>query len=313
MCQCGLFNNCNGSCEFCLIKDDKGFTLPEIYVEIERAIENIKYISAQEQNWTNFYSDGISVLGGEVYYMTDAHYRELFLKLIDTIIEEVLRKSPNPHCRYSTVTNGNYDPNNLLFPVVDKLRDEVGLGKVDINFSYDFKYRFKDEDQRKRVLNTINSFHERYNYCAGIQMILTQNVIDKFLYEGWRPSTWVKENAPGNQLVFLYPHPIHRGNNYQGEKNLAGFNFKRKSLFEFLRILRDEEPTTYESFICSCRNSAIFKHTMLFYKGTEASSEQLPMLSDGKEIINPKCGHSVLYQCYSDTDRCMMCDLEALT
>ena len=34
-----------------------------------------------------------------------------------------------------------------------------------------------------------------------------------------------------------------------------------------------------------------------------------PKLSDGKEIINPNCNHSVLYQCYKDSDKCILCDI----
>ena len=312
MCQCGLFNNCNGSCKFCLIKDKGKLSMKEIYVEEERTIENIKFIATQERNWTNFFSDGISILGGEVYYIQDEHYKELFLKIVDTIIEYVLKVSPSPRCRFSTVTNGNYDPNNLLFPVVDRLQEAVGLGKLDINFSYDFKYRFATPEQEQRVRNTINAFRQRYEYCAGIQMILTQDVINKYLYEGWRPRKWIEENLPGNQLAFLYPHPIHRGNDYSGAKNLEGFNFTRESLFKFLRVLKVEDPVIYEAFVSSCRNSAVFKYTMLYDKGDSGTAQQDPRLSDGKEIINSKCGHSTLYQCYSDTDKCMMCDLEAL-
>lgn len=312
MCQCGLFNNCNGSCSFCLIKDKNSMTLPEIYEEERKAIENIKYISTLKNNWTNFFSDGISILGGEIYYITDSKYKELFMELIDTVIEYVLKVSPNPRCRYSTVTNGFYDPENLLFPVIDKIRDEVGLGYVDVNFSYDFSYRFKDKRQEEKVRDTITRFHERYNYCAGIQMILTQEVINKFLYEGWRPSKWIEETLPGNQITFLYPHPIYRGNNYTGSKNLDNFNFSRESFLKFVRLLKEEEPLIYESFISSCKNSAVFKYTMLYNKGEYGDSCQVPFLSDGKEIINQHCNHSTLYQCYSDSDKCMMCDLEAL-
>ena len=38
---------------------------------------------------------------------------------------------------------------------------------------------------------------------------------------------------------------------------------------------------------------------------------QQPKLTDGKEIIT-ECGHSELYRCYADSDRCMLCDLVAL-
>ena len=39
--------------------------------------------------------------------------------------------------------------------------------------------------------------------------------------------------------------------------------------------------------------------------------DQQPTLSDGKEELS-ECGHSVLYKCYSDSDECMLCDLELL-
>ena len=34
-----------------------------------------------------------------------------------------------------------------------------------------------------------------------------------------------------------------------------------------------------------------------------------PHLTNGKEILNKVCGHSILYQCYADSNKCMFCDL----
>ena len=47
--------------------------------------------------------------------------------------------------------------------------------------------------------------------------------------------------------------------------------------------------------------------------GRELSDEytEQPVLTDGKQIL-AECGHSVLYRCYSDSDKCLLCDLEAL-
>lgn len=311
MCQIGLFNNCNGSCKFCLIKDDRFYEMDEIYEEIERAKENIRFIAKQPDNWTNKYSNGISVLGGELFYMKDEKYKQLFLELIDVIIEEVLTKSPNPDVRFSTVTNGYYDPEWLLFPVIDKIRDAVGIQHVDVNFSYDFKYRFKNDAHEKRVRDTINAFHERYNYVTGVQMILTQDVVNRII-DGWLPKTFIDEYFPGNQLALLYPHPIYRGNDYSGAWNLPDFNFTRGSFIKAMGILKRDDPRAYEAFWRSAHNSAVFKYTMLFVKKHGASAEQLPLLSDGKEIINEDCNHSILYQCYSDTRKCMLCDLDMM-
>lgn len=286
--------------------------MEEIYTEIDRVKENIRFIATQEDNWTTKFADGISLLGGELYYLHDEKYKEKFLELIDVIIDEILLKSPSNRCRYSTVSNGFYDPEWLLFPVIDRIVERAGIQYVDMNFSYDLMYRFKNEAHEKRVRDTINAFHDRYNYMVGVQMILTQNVIDKMVNEGWRPQKFAEETFPGCRLAFLYPHPIYRGNNYTGAKNLPHFNFDRKSFFKAMDILKREEPFTYAAFQASTRNSAVFKYTMLYVKKEAGYSTQPPILSDGKEVINPKCGHSVLYQCYSDTDRCMLCDLEGM-
>lgn len=312
MCQAGIFNNCNGSCRFCLLKDRTFFTMDEIYTEIDRTMENIRFISKQPENWTNKFSDGISILGGELFYMTDEKYKQKMLELVDVIIEEVLKVSPNPHVKFSTVTNGYYDPENLLFPVIDKIVDAVGTHHIDVNFSYDLKYRFKNEEHEKRVRDTINAFHDRYNYTTGVQMILTQDLIDKILNEGWRPEKFIAEKMPGNMLCLLYPHPIQRGNDFSGAMELPGFNFKRSDFLKAMQILKAEEPKTFEAFYRSCHNSAVFKYTMLYEKKEIGDAYQVPKLCDGKEIANRKCGHSILYQCYVDTRRCMLCDLEAI-
>ena len=45
--------------------------------------------------------------------------------------------------------------------------------------------------------------------------------------------------------------------------------------------------------------------------GSDDVTEQ-PKLTDGKEVLMVDCGHSVLYKCYADSDRCMLCDILAL-
>ena len=82
--------------------------------------------------------------------MQDKDYQSSFLELIDVIIEKILKVSTNPNCRYSSVTNGLYDP-TFLYTVIDKIVDAVGIDKVDLNFSFDLKYRFKSDDDKQLV------------------------------------------------------------------------------------------------------------------------------------------------------------------
>ena len=172
MVQIGLWNNCCNNCQFCLLKSKIPESEEGMIKQIRDVQKNLDYI-----DWKNDFSAGISLLGGEIYYITNPKIQEAYLELIDDIIEKVLKVSNNPCCRYSTVTNGLYEP-TFLFKVIDRIVEKVGIGFVDVNFSYDLKYRFTSEERRKLCIENINKFHKRYNYKVGIQMILTQYLID---------------------------------------------------------------------------------------------------------------------------------------
>lgn len=70
-----------------------------------------------------------------------------------------------------------------------------------------------------------------------------------------------------------------------------------------------------ERFLSSVTNSSTFKYTGLQDKDLEyipQDVKQKPILSKDKVEINPKCNHSTLYQCYSDSDRCLLCDINTI-
>lgn len=300
MLQFGVMPNCNGSCDFCLREERKFYTKERILESLTMVGKNIEYL-----DFTKNFTCGVSLLGGEIFFMEDEDYQNALLHLIDIIIEHVLKKSPNPNVKFSTVTNGNYDP-TFFYKCIDKIVDAVGIKAVDVNFSYDMKYRFKSEDQRLRVLKNINDFHNKYDYKVGVQMILTQYVIDMWKRGEFDVNKFIEENIPGNNLCFLYPHPVKTG------IILPDFQFKRADLLEFVRYLKEVNEQVYASFVQSTKNSAVFKWTGMRDRSRPKDFTQEPTLSDGKDIINPKCGHSVLYQCYSDCDDCMLCDLMTL-
>jgi hypothetical protein len=296
MVQYGIMPNCSGDCDFCLLHDKDFLMLEQIYTAIDKIKINLDVI-----DWKKQFSNGISLIGGEIYFLQDETYQRKFLELIDDIINKIILVSPNPNVKFSCVTNGNYDP-TFLYKVVDKIKDAVGLKYLDLNFSYDIKYRFKNEEQRLKVLKNINDFHKRYNYSAGVQMIMTQYLIDSVFNGSFNITDFLNNEIPGNMLCFLYPHPIHGG------KTLPDFNFKRKDFFKFLTYLENNYRQIYNGFIMSTYNSAIFKYTGMNEK-VFGNPKQPPVLSDGKQILNNVCSHSVLYQCYSDSNKCMLCDI----
>lgn len=298
MLQYGLWANCCNECDFCLREERIPYPKEKQLYMINAVKENIDTI-----DWKKDFSYGISILGGEIYYITDKELQDAYMSLIDKIIDVILLPSENPNCKYSTVTNGLYEP-SFLYRVVDRIAERAGIQYVDLNFSYDLKYRYKSEERRLLALNNINEFHRRYNYCVGVQMIMTQYVINMWKEGKFDVNKFEQEVIPGNMLSFLYPHPIHTG------IKLDDFNFNRKDFLMFLKYLKNECPRVYMSFLLSTKNSGTFKYTGLRDRIIDDKfSKQKPVLSDGKEIINQKCGHSILYQCYTDTDKCMLCDL----
>ena len=297
MVQFGVWSNCCNACDFCLREERIPYSKEKQLYYLDMIKKNIEYI-----DWKDKFSYGISLLGGELYYITDKDLQKSFLELIDVIIEKILKVSPNPECKYSTVTNGLYDP-TFLYQVIDKIVKEVGLKAIDVNFSYDLKYRFKSEEDRLKVLKNINDFHKRYNYNVGVQMIMTQYVINEWKAGRFDVNKFMEEEIPGNYLTFLYPHPIRTG------KKLDDFNFNRTDFLDFIQYLKDECCNVYLSFLHSTKNSGTFKYTGLQNR-VHPSVDAQPVLSDGKEIINENCGHSIIYKCYSDCDDCVLCDLK---
>lgn len=296
MVQYGLWANCSNNCKFCLLKNKKFSSKAQMLNMIKSVINNIDYI-----DWKNKFSAGISLLGGELYFITDQELQEEFLLLIDKIINKVLKVSTNPICRYSSVTNGLYNP-EFLYKVVDKISSEVGIEKVDINFSYDLLYRYQSASDSELVLRNINDFHNRYDYEVNVQMILTQNVIDLWKSGEFDVTDFINTKIPGNALTFLYPHPIHGG------IELPKFRFSRLDFIKFMNYLRMNCPREFNNFYYSTINSGVFKYTGLVDRQYNMDDTQVPKLWDGKEVLS-SCGHSTLYKCYSDCNHCMLCDL----
>lgn len=298
MVQYSVWPNCNNNCKFCLRKERLPYSYEQQVQSIQNICSNIQHI-----DWTQ-YPYGVSLLGGELYNIKDARLQSMFLQLVNCIIDDVIMPLDNDECKISSVTNGIYDP-SFLFTVADLIKSKVGIKHLDVNFSYDIKYRYSSECARKQVINNINAFHDRYDYRVGVQMILTQYVIDAVKTGKFDIRAFVDENIPGNIITFLYPHPIATGH------ALHDFNFKRSDFLHFLNYLRSYNYEMFLNFIYSTRNSSTFKYTGLRERKKifNIDCNQQPVLSDGKETISPECGHSVLYRCYADSDKCVLCDI----
>ena len=251
MVQYDLWNNCSNSCDFCLIYRKRILNNEQMIERIDQIIANINYVG---DRWTTQFSDGISLLGGEVYFITDLKVQEKLMELIDHIINKILlpNKVLGHICKYSTVTNGIYQP-DLLFRMIDRIVEKAGIEFVDVNFSYDLKYRFHTEESRLLCLENMRKFSERYNYRIGAQMVVTEYLIDMINNKEFDIGEFQNKIVPNSIVEFLYPHEVHTG------KVLDDFQFPRD---KFLRFLIWLKANYYENFINYCdsiNNSSIFK------------------------------------------------------
>lgn len=303
MVQYGLWPNCTNKCDFCLLDDREYKTEAERLHILSIIKENI-----QSVDWSNKFSDGISLLGGEIFYTDSEKVKESFLDLIQLVINLIFKQSDTSVL--SVVSNGIYNPDILLIPTLDLLKEYDVLDRFNLNFSYDVKYRFHTEESRLQCISNINLVYDKYGINPLVQTCLTQYLIDMHLNNTFNLFAFKEKYFPHSELAFLYPHKIKTG------KQLDDFFFSRNSLFEFIRWMKKNNYNKQlDNFIQSVINSSQFKYTGLWDR-----SEINTWNEDNRKMINQEptlerkqilteCGHSQLYRCYSDCNRCMLCDL----
>ena len=74
MVQYSMWSNCSNHCDFCLIKDHNHYSKKDQIDNIRRIRENIKHV-----DWVNEFSYGISLLGGELYFIEDKEIQDEFM------------------------------------------------------------------------------------------------------------------------------------------------------------------------------------------------------------------------------------------
>ena len=299
--QYGIWPNCCNACDFCLNLREEFYSKEKQIQMIRNVKENIKLI-----DWKGKFYHGISLLGGELYFITDEEIQNEFLSLIDTIIDYIIIPVNKSECKYSTVTNGLYDP-AFLFRVLDKFAEKDLLNSVDLNFSYDLKYRFKTEQRKELCESTIIATVNRYpKLDVYVQMITTQHLINEY---NKNPNIFkdLEKKFGIKCLNLLFPHKHNTG------KVLEDFYLKRNSFLEFLYKLADTDIERVMRFVSSIRNVDTNAYVGLYRREQVEKDNinvmQQPMKEDVKMQINPNCGHSVMYQCYEDSDKCLFCDI----
>lgn len=300
--QYGIWPNCCNACDFCLNLREKFYTKEKQIQMIRNVRTNIDFL-----DWENKFFNGISLLGGELYFITDEDIQKEFLELIDDIIEKIILKAKSTTCKYSTVTNGLYNP-EFLFKVLDKFDKLDLMDYVDLSFSYDLKHRFHTEERKQLCESNIIKTVERYpKLKVYVQMILTQNLINEY-NKNKNILKDIENKLHIESLNLLFPHKHNTG------KELTDFYFNRRDFLHFLYDLNATDKQKVIQFVSSIVNVDTNAYIGLYRRQTAEDEEninveQQPLKEDVKLLLNPDCGHSIIYQCYADSDKCLYCDL----
>jgi hypothetical protein len=294
MLQYLLWTNCNNNCKFC-IRGDKS----DAYTNTSDMITSVKraYTSIKTQDWSK-YDGGISVIGGELFYVTDQKLQAELLLLFKLICEEILTKRENTHL--VLITNLIYDV-TFLENVLNIFRSFGVESQVQLHTSFDIKYRYKNTEDQNLYFNNIKRLRSTYpNIKITVQCIVTQYFIDAVTTRVFE----IESFEDTYDVKFALLVPLKSNLSIQ----LQDFFPKRREFINFLVKLATDNPLVFRQFV----NSAKYAFTSKDFIDTQNDEELIPSNS---AILYPdvlKCGHSDIYLCYSDSDNCMLCDIEAL-
>ena len=294
MLQYLLWTNCNNSCKFCIRGDklDAYTNTRDMLVSVEKAKTSIL-----NQDWSK-YSGGVSVIGGELFFIEDKTLQIALKELFIIICDKVLSVRDSVHL--VLISNLLYDI-SFLREVLDIFKERNLLSQVQLHVSFDTKYRFHSEAAKTLYYENLVKVRQIYpELVITVQCILTQYLIEAINNKEFS----ITEFEDRYNVKFALLIPLKSNLSIK----LPDFLPKRRDFINLLLKISVENPLTFRRFIDSARYAFISKD----FIDTQNDEELIPSNS---ALLYPsvlKCGHCDIYQCYADSDKCMLCDMEAL-
>lgn len=294
MIQFELWKQCNNNCDFCWNKPYTQINDPKQKIDrIHNAIEKIDTLNTFEY-------DTIGLIGGEFFegQLIDPCILSHFLYLIDRIAV-LLQKEKIKQC----LITASFMKKDFLYldMVVNRFKQHNCLDKVLWCTSYDEKGRFHTEEQRQIWFNNIEKF-TKYGLQIHVEIIVTQALIDSILNNSLNLAYFFEKDI---NVDFLRPQVIEGKTKKEMIEKLPYFFPSRNSFFKFLNFINDNYPEKLKDlFSLENRARKIFMaDESVMIRDTNNYIENIE-----KDVIMP-CRHSKVFCGYSDTDDCMICDI----
>lgn len=286
--QFEIWHDCPNRCSFCSLGDLSKKTSDDEKISNILKVKNI----LQQIDWCNY--DELGIIGGELNIPLTSSLKKEFMSLIDYVIHELIIKSKIKKFYFmSSLMNDS----PIVYEIIYKFIENHISDKIMINTSYDTIGRFNTttkhiwDNNITKITNDDIDIH--------IEVILTNDFIKKY----------INEDKEVINLLSKYNVDFIRPVVGVGKKREdMPFDFfpERKKFFEFLSILKKKHPVLLEKFF-NLKQRAVNIYVMPLNKIVQRDLE-----NGNEDISRPtlECGHSDVFSIYSDSNKCVLCDIE---
>lgn len=313
--QFELWPECNCQCDFCYLKDQNKKTLDsdKIYA-LKTALNTLSNEDYIKENYFN-----ISYIGGEFFQgqLNTEAIKKLFFQLIERTAF-LLQNNVVDHTWISaSLLIGNQVD---LYRALDILKDQ--LDKCYITTSYDTIGRFKSKKMLDTWIYHMNKLHSNYpNLHLTTTIILTQDLIEKYFNNNFIFNEFCRKHHTEVFLKHTDPYTVKWKDRPNFERlktnmksDLPKFQVNRSDFIKFLLKFKQQEPEelAFKLFNIKYRsdNMVQFRNGQHNHFSIEKRYKKELKEHDTKLIL--PCGHPIDYQCYADSDKCMLCDKQMI-
>lgn len=279
------WNDCNNNCKFCWQRlKPKSNT--------QQRLEAMKLIKEDMLSLDLPYEDShVLFVGGELFFEQDIETKNTLYDLFKCLFDLMYNKKVN---RSYINTNLLYDPNYLLFPVLDMAAEKNLLQRLNFTTSGDESDRFigiKGDEKRHLFYSNLKALRQRYpKMNIMVNLILTKQFCDDVLRCGFDINRYEKDLG-----VIMNVIP------YIKLKTDERTPSRDEVLSTIIKL--DSQQPGYLKRTCDNHTSHPIRKLLHYENGK---------LVDVSCDLND-CGHAINFnRCYSDSESCFACDLKRL-
>lgn len=295
--------DCNNHCEFCFAK-----ILKKVPTDNARRLQITQNAINILENRKDEQFDVIGLIGGEFFenQIADPDVNKKYIELIHKCIDMVENKKAN---MIYIMTHLIYQDTKYLDQVLDVFRERNALDKVMICTSYDPWGRFHTEARKKIWYDNVEKLLAE-NVLVHVEIVVSEYFLEA-LFAGEVDLQYFKDR--GIVLDFLNPQGLYEPDGIiadNKERTMEHLTEKwlptRESFIKFLFFLKKFNPVQVDrlfSLEIRAQELHIMSNDYIRTRDIETYNENI-----GFDNIM-ECGHSNKFAFYSNSDKCMICDI----